>query len=119
MQADLVKVIANACSNCRVAQDIVRSVEGGIPLILSHCNSDHTSPFLREWAILAVRNICAGNLENQVYGCTSPLTHAYCVCRLVSFAVRYTTHAYFITLTMLCMSQSGGDRELRSAEASS
>ena len=69
MQADLVKVIANACSNCRVAQDTVRSVEGGIPLILSHCNSDHTSPFLREWGILAVRNICAGNLENQVHRC--------------------------------------------------
>ena len=76
-QADLVKVIANACSNCRVAQDTVRSVEGGIPLILSHCNSDHTSPFLREWGILAVRNICAGNLENQVRCCAVRLFDAH------------------------------------------
>jgi Spinocerebellar ataxia type 10 protein domain len=66
-QADLVKVIANACYNCFAAQEAVREHDG-IPLVLCHCNIDHTSPFLREWGIMAVRNICAGNTANQVHG---------------------------------------------------
>jgi Spinocerebellar ataxia type 10 protein domain len=64
-QADLVKVIANACYSCFAAQEAVRH-HNGIPLVLCHCNIDHTSPFLREWGIMAVRNICAGNTANQV-----------------------------------------------------
>ncbi|KAG5186514.1 spinocerebellar ataxia type 10 protein domain-containing protein, partial [Tribonema minus] len=63
-KADLVKVIANACHCCRAAQDRVRGA-GGVPLVLSHCNIDHASPFLREWGIVAVRNLCEGNAENQ------------------------------------------------------
>ena len=38
---------------------------GAIPTILSHCNVDSSNPFLREWSLLAVRNLCADNLENQ------------------------------------------------------
>jgi hypothetical protein len=51
----------------RRAQDELREL-GGIPLVLNHCTSDSGSAFVREWALLAVRNLCADNLENQV-GC--------------------------------------------------
>ena len=51
-------------SRCRSAQDAVREV-GGLGVLLSHCNVDSSYPFLREWALLAVRNVCEGNEENQ------------------------------------------------------
>lgn len=42
----------------------MREVEG-LGVLLSHCNVDSSNPFLREWALLAVRNVCEGNEENQ------------------------------------------------------
>lgn len=39
---------------------------GQLPSILSHCQSDHDAPMAREWALLAIRNICEGDAEAQV-----------------------------------------------------
>jgi ataxin-10 len=34
-------------------------------VVLNHCNVDSRNPYLREWSLLAVRSLCADNLENQ------------------------------------------------------
>jgi hypothetical protein len=39
--------------------------EGAIPLILACTNIDESNPFAKEWAILAIRNLCECNPENQ------------------------------------------------------
>ena len=39
--------------------------EGAIPLILACTNIDEANPFAKEWAILAIRNLCECNPENQ------------------------------------------------------
>mmetsp|Transcript_18518 Transcript_18518/g.27350 ORF Transcript_18518/g.27350 Transcript_18518/m.27350 type:complete len:265 (+) Transcript_18518:540-1334(+) len=63
---DLVKIIANVSFRCKEAQNAVRLLDG-IPILLSQCNFDPKNPFLREWAVVAVRNICEGNRENQSF----------------------------------------------------
>jgi len=32
---------------------------------MNHCGYDSESPYLREWALFAVRNLCADNMDNQ------------------------------------------------------
>ncbi|CAM9177532.1 unnamed protein product [Scytosiphon promiscuus] len=63
-KVELLKVIGNACFRCKSSQDLVRE-EGGLPLVLSHCGVDEANPLLREYALLAVRNLCEGNIANQ------------------------------------------------------
>ncbi len=70
----------NPPHSCRAAQDAVRLFKEpddddddvkrqpcgpGLALVLNHCNVDSRNPYLREWALLAVRHLCAGNEENQ------------------------------------------------------
>lgn len=38
---------------------------GGLAVLLCFCGTDFDNPFTREWALLAVRNACENNLENQ------------------------------------------------------
>jgi hypothetical protein len=40
-------------------------VGGGLAVLLCFCGTDFDNPFTREWALLAVRNACENNLENQ------------------------------------------------------
>ncbi|KAJ3074206.1 hypothetical protein HDU98_011863 [Podochytrium sp. JEL0797] len=65
MKGDSVKVLSSISFRCKVAQDEVRRV-GGIPVLLSHCIIDDTNPFIKEWAVFAIRNLCEGNMENQL-----------------------------------------------------
>ncbi|CAN0329494.1 unnamed protein product [Pylaiella littoralis] len=81
-KVELLKVIGNACFRCRDAQDSVRE-EGGLPLVLNHCAMDEANPFLREHALLTVRNLCEGNPANQAsiaalqpQGCTPGMDEA-------------------------------------------
>ena len=37
----------------------------GIELLLDCSQADGKNPFITEWVILAIRNLCRGNLENQ------------------------------------------------------
>ena len=39
---------------------------GVLPLILESTKSDHSAPMAREWALMAIRNLCEGNLVAQV-----------------------------------------------------
>ncbi|CAN0500347.1 unnamed protein product, partial [Ectocarpus sp. 8 AP-2014] len=81
-KVELLKVIGNACFRCRRSQDLVRQ-EGGLPLVLNHCAVDEANPLLREYALLALRNLCEGNPANQAsiaslqpQGCTPGMEEA-------------------------------------------
>ncbi|RUS22844.1 spinocerebellar ataxia type 10 protein domain-containing protein [Endogone sp. FLAS-F59071] len=74
VKRDVVRVLGNLAAGNRSVQDEVSTVSGsagvirrlgGIPTILNQCNIDDANPYLREYAILALRNILAGNPENQ------------------------------------------------------
>jgi hypothetical protein len=64
LKRDLVRVIANMCFHDRASQDAVREL-GAIPLVLSCSCIDENNPYSREWSIVAIRNLCENNLENQ------------------------------------------------------
>ncbi|XP_063238575.1 ataxin-10 [Bacillus rossius redtenbacheri] len=63
-KAGLVRLLANLCWRNRANQDRVRELDG-IPLLLDCCNIDARNPLIIQWAVLAVRNLCEGNAENQ------------------------------------------------------
>jgi len=64
MKRDLVRVVANMVHRNASNQDHVRNL-GGIPLVLGCCQLDDKNPYIREWGILAVRNLCENNEANQ------------------------------------------------------
>ncbi|XP_078468454.1 ataxin-10 isoform X1 [Lampetra fluviatilis] len=64
VKRDLVRLVGNLCFAHRSNQDQVRDLEG-IPLILESTNIDDNNPFIAQWAVLAVRNLTQGNVENQ------------------------------------------------------
>jgi Spinocerebellar ataxia type 10 protein domain len=61
---ELVRIVANMSYRHRPTQDEVRILEG-IPLLLDLCTLDGNNPFIREWALLAIRNLCEENIDNQ------------------------------------------------------
>ncbi|XP_033647947.1 ataxin-10-like isoform X1 [Asterias rubens] len=61
---DLVRLIGNMCHNHKANQNKVRELHG-IPVILEQSNIDSTNPFISQWAIFAIRNLCDGNPDNQ------------------------------------------------------
>lgn len=62
----LMRIVANLCYENPAAQDAVHD-EGALPALLSAFGLDESSPYLREWAILAVRNVCLNHPRNQAY----------------------------------------------------
>ncbi|TPX42340.1 hypothetical protein SeMB42_g01677 [Synchytrium endobioticum] len=63
-KVNLISVLGNLCAGSREAQDEIRRL-GGVPLILSQAHIDDCNPFLREYTILAIRNLLEKNVENQ------------------------------------------------------
>nr|CAB3224735.1 ataxin-10-like [Phallusia mammillata] len=63
-KSSLIRVIGNLCYRCPENQTKVREL-GGIGLVLEHFNLDDNNPFIQQWSVLAIRNICEGNVENQ------------------------------------------------------
>lgn len=61
---DVVSVIGNLLHRRKRVQDEVRDKQA-IPLLLQQCVVDEENPFLREWGLLAVRNLLEGNEDNQ------------------------------------------------------
>lgn len=62
----MIRTIAICCDLAKEAQDSVRKLQG-IPLVLSALSYEKDSaknPFLREWAILCIRNLTLGNTAN-------------------------------------------------------
>ncbi|KAF8943691.1 hypothetical protein BGZ47_005153 [Haplosporangium gracile] len=64
LKRDIVRLIGNLAYRSRHVQDRIRSCNGLI-VMLSQCNIDDANPYLREYAILAMKNILTGNPENQ------------------------------------------------------
>ncbi|KAG0049655.1 hypothetical protein BGZ83_005516 [Gryganskiella cystojenkinii] len=64
LKRDIVRVVGNLSYCSRNVQDRIRGCNGLI-VMLSQCNIDDANPYLREYAILAMKNILAGNAENQ------------------------------------------------------
>ncbi|KAK2581023.1 hypothetical protein KPH14_006072 [Odynerus spinipes] len=70
-KAGLIRLIGNMCYKNKECQDFVRETDS-ISLLLDCCNIDARNPLIMQWTILAVRNLCEGNFENQkiIRGCT-------------------------------------------------
>ncbi|XP_072027501.1 ataxin-10-like [Amphiura filiformis] len=66
LKRDLVRLIGNMCYKHKPNQHKVRELQG-IPLILEHCKIHDQNPFISQWAILTIRNLCADNQENQAF----------------------------------------------------
>ncbi|KAF9351683.1 hypothetical protein BGX26_010362 [Mortierella sp. AD094] len=64
LKRDIVRLVGNLAYRSRHVQDLIRQCNGLI-VMLSQCNIDDANPYLREYAILAMKNILAGNSENQ------------------------------------------------------
>ncbi|XP_044746082.1 ataxin-10 [Coccinella septempunctata] len=60
----LVRLIGNLCWKNKRVQDLVRETET-IPILLDCCNIDARNPLIMQWVILAIRNLCENNPENQ------------------------------------------------------
>ncbi len=65
-EAELVRLVALLAYRRPTVQHRVREL-GGVPLVLGCCQLDERNPIVREWALLAVRNLCEGCPENQSY----------------------------------------------------
>lgn len=63
-KVDLVRVIGNLCWKHKVNQHQVVELEG-VQLLLDCCKIDARNPFVMQWAILAIRNLCDDNKECQ------------------------------------------------------
>ena len=61
---DVVRLLGNLCWKHRRNQDAVRDLNG-VPALLNSFHIDESSPFVRQWAVFALRNLCEDNLENQ------------------------------------------------------
>ncbi|KAF9362000.1 hypothetical protein BGX34_006780 [Mortierella sp. NVP85] len=64
LKRDIVRLVGNLAYHSRDVQDRIRSCNG-LVVMLSQCNIDDANPFLREYGILAMRNILEENAENQ------------------------------------------------------
>ena len=60
----LMQLVANICSMVQHMKDRIREL-GGIPIVLNCCTSDVNHPMLREWALVAVKNMLENNDDNQ------------------------------------------------------
>lgn len=60
----LVKSLANLAHKNKKNQELAREMEI-MQSIFDCTNADARNPLIKEWSILAIRNICEDNLENQ------------------------------------------------------
>ncbi|XP_073001319.1 hydroxymethylglutaryl-CoA synthase-like [Typha latifolia] len=63
-RSDVVSIIGNCLHRRKQVQDEVRQ-RNGILVLLQQCVLDEDNPFLREWGLLAVRNLLEENVDNQ------------------------------------------------------
>ncbi|KAL0079756.1 spinocerebellar ataxia type 10 protein domain-containing protein [Phycomyces blakesleeanus] len=64
LKRECVRFIGAMCFKDFDMQEKIRHI-GGIPLILSQCRIDDNNPYIREYAVLAIRHILENNPENQ------------------------------------------------------
>ena len=66
VKRNVLMLLANILPVHRELQDFMREIEG-LALILDHCNIDDMNPYMKEWSIFCLRNLCRDNKENQRY----------------------------------------------------
>lgn len=64
LKRDIVRLIANLSYNRPHLQNVATETDA-VPLILDMTRIDKDNPFIREWAILATRNLLENNERNQ------------------------------------------------------
>ncbi|KAG0709195.1 spinocerebellar ataxia type 10 protein domain-containing protein [Suillus ampliporus] len=64
LKRDLVRLVGVLCHQDKIFQDHIRVCKG-ISVIMNMCVVDERNPYLREHAILALRNLLDGNKDNQ------------------------------------------------------
>ncbi|TYZ63931.1 hypothetical protein PybrP1_010509 [[Pythium] brassicae (nom. inval.)] len=65
-RSGIIRAIGNLSFRHARHQDLVRE-HGHLALFLNHCNIDDANPLVREWALVALRNLCEGNEANQQF----------------------------------------------------
>ncbi|KAK0169810.1 hypothetical protein PV328_010449 [Microctonus aethiopoides] len=63
-KAALIRLIGNLVFRNKKNQDTVKDLDG-IPLLLDCSNIDARNPLIIQWTILAIRNLCEGNIVIQ------------------------------------------------------
>jgi ataxin-10 len=63
-KCNLVRLLGNLSYKNPSAQDRIRELDAIAPL-LECCNLDARNPFIQQWSILAIRNLCEKNVANQ------------------------------------------------------
>ncbi len=63
-KGNLVRLLGNLCYRNVNFQDQARNLEA-IPPLLECSNLDARNPFIQQWSVLAIRNLCEGNTTNQ------------------------------------------------------
>ncbi|XP_055585846.1 ataxin-10 [Uranotaenia lowii] len=66
LKSSLVKALANLSYKNKKNQNLAREMEI-MSAILDCTNLDARNPFIQEWSILAIRNLCEENPENQQF----------------------------------------------------
>ncbi|XP_065059193.1 ataxin-10-like isoform X2 [Rhopilema esculentum] len=64
VKRDIVRLIGNLCFKNKANQDQVRALDG-IHNVLDSCKIDDENPYIAQWAVFAIRNLCENNPENQ------------------------------------------------------
>ncbi|XP_063998897.1 ataxin-10 isoform X2 [Pogoniulus pusillus] len=65
-KSHLIRLIGNLCYRNKGNQDKVYELDG-IPLILDNCSIDDNNPFVKQWAVFAIRNLTEQNERNQEF----------------------------------------------------
>uniref|UniRef100_A0A0K8T3G0 Ataxin-10 n=1 Tax=Lygus hesperus TaxID=30085 RepID=A0A0K8T3G0_LYGHE len=66
VKGNLIRLLGNLSYKHKRNQDQIREA-GCIPIFLDSCKLDGENPFIKEWSILTIRNVCDGNPENQTF----------------------------------------------------
>ncbi|EGC32408.1 hypothetical protein DICPUDRAFT_89226 [Dictyostelium purpureum] len=61
---EIIRILGNLAHKNFNNQNEIREL-GGIELILNHCRFDIKNPYIKEWSVFAIRNLCEENQENQ------------------------------------------------------
>ena len=64
MKKFCVLLLSNLCWKNNDVKDLVR-LRGGLAAVLNQCMVDDDNPYIREYAILCIRNLLEGNTRNQ------------------------------------------------------
>ena len=63
-KSNLVRLLGNLCYRNQAAQDRIRQLDA-VPPLLECCNLDARNPFIQQWSVLTIRNLCEKNEANQ------------------------------------------------------